>query len=185
MFNRDFPSVWILDPYGPLSLPWSAVERIANATGRKYQRRPELIISFMSGGVRRNIEKSPKLKSVVFGYNEDEFDLIYQGLLSSGCSITESLVEIYAHRLSEIYGKEPLIAEIPMISGSNIVYHVFFCSMHDAGYYMMKEHGIMKYAEWRDKVWKPEAKHIFENMKNEKQIEKQKKVGQKSVFDYV
>ena len=167
-FNRNFPSLWILDPYKASDLPWDYVETIGNRKGVKYNRQPELILSFMTGGLQRNIEKSKYLKERVFGYNEEIFDEKFYNLRNSGLNITETIVDMYAQRLSEIYGCFPLISDIPMTDESKIVYFVFFCSSHGSRH-LMERYKVEKYENWRDKIWRPEAKRLLLKRRNPKQ----------------
>ena len=159
-FNCNFPSVWILDPYKASDLPWHYIEAIAKRKGTKFDRQPEMIISFMSGGLQRNIERSKNLKESVFGYNETEFDNIFNELRKSGLNITETLVEMFAYRLSELYGHYPLISDITMTDESKYVYFVFFCSSHNSRH-LMNRYKIEKYENWREKIWRPEAKRLI------------------------
>jgi len=170
MLNRNFPSLWILDPYHPDQLPWKIIERIGSTVGKSYvdkitrktvSKKPELIINLMTSIIQRNINRKPELLSKAIGICEEEWRPLYdkfeQKWINSGVEqcTRNVILDIYAQRLSELYKKPPIVAEVNAAKGG-VVYTMLLVTDSDAGYHMM----IKKMAEWRDyKIykWKPEA----------------------------
>ena len=168
--NRDYPSLWILDPYHPDQLPWKIIERIGSTVGKSYtdkisrktvSKKPELIINLMTSILQRNISRKPELLSRAVGMEEDDWRPLYEKFekkwLDSGVEqcTRHVILDIFAQRISELYKKPPIVAEVNAAEGG-IVYTMLLVTDSDAGYHMMTK----KMDEWRDyKIyqWKPEA----------------------------
>jgi three-Cys-motif partner protein len=182
VLNRNFPSLWILDPYHPNQLPWKIIERIGSAIGKPYidritrktvTKKPELIINLMTSIIQRNISRKPELLSNAIGLSEEEwlplYDKFEQKWKESGVDhcTRHVILDIYAQRLSELYKKPPIIAEVNAAEGG-VVYTMLLATDSDAGYHLM----MKKMTEWRDyKIyqWKPEAKLSTFKKKNPEQ----------------
>jgi len=168
--NRNFPSLWILDPYHPDQLPWKLVEKIGSTVGQSYTdknsgksvcKRPELIINLMTSILQRNIDRKPELFSNAVGMSVDQWRPIYNKYkqkwidLGNDQNTRHVILDVYAERLSQLYKHPPIIAEVNAAEGG-VVYTMLLVTDSDAGYHMM----MKKMAEWRDyKIykWKPEA----------------------------
>lgn len=168
--NRNFPSLWILDPYHPDQLPWEIVEKISStvgdpyenrATGQIAQKKPELIINLMTSILQRNMDRKPELFSSAIGMSEEKWRPIYKKYerkyIEQGnekCT-RHVILDMYADRLSKLYNKEPIIALVNAAEGG-VVYTMLLVTDNDAGYHMMRK----KMDEWHNyKVykWKSEA----------------------------
>jgi three-Cys-motif partner protein len=168
--NKNYPSLWILDPYHPDQLPWKIIERIGSAVGKTYtdkltgkpvSKKPELIINLMTSILQRNISRKPELLSKAVGMNEDEWKPLYEKFekkwheLGVDQCTRHVILDIFAQRLSELYKKPPIIAEVNAAEGG-VVYTMLLITDSDAGYHMM----VKKMADWQHyKIyqWKPEA----------------------------
>jgi three-Cys-motif partner protein len=169
--NRNYPSLWILDPYNPEQLPWKIVERIGSTTGKPYTdkksgktviKKPELIINLMTSVLQRNIDRKPELLSNAIGLSQENWIPLYEKYeekwkrLGIEQCTRHVILDIYAERLSQLYKNPPIVAEVNAAKGG-IVYTMFLVTDSDAGYYNMKK----KMDEWHEyKIyqWKPEAK---------------------------
>ncbi|MFA5001979.1 MAG: three-Cys-motif partner protein TcmP [Methanolinea sp.] len=164
--NKDFPSLWILDPCHPDQLPWEIVENIGSTVGKQYKegvpaKKPELIINLMTSIIQRNINKKPEIFSNAIGLSEDEWRPLYekyekkwreQGI--EKCT-RRVILDVYAERLSNLYNKRPLIALVNAAKGG-VVYTMLLVTDSDAGYYtMMKK--MKEWEEYKIYRWKPEA----------------------------
>lgn len=161
-FNRDFPSLWILDPYHPDHLPWEVIEKIGTTEGKPlHKKKPEMIITLMTSILQRNIERKPELFSKAIGLQEEEWRPLYnqykEEYLAKGkneCT-RDVIVDIFAFRLSTMYYKQPVVTPINARKGG-IVYTMLLVTNSDAGYYMMKkkmpEFEIYKAGEWRNEA---------------------------------
>ncbi len=170
LFDRRFPSIWILDPCTPEDLPWSVVEQIA---GLKHQystreggpttiRRPELVISLITEGLQRNVDRNPGLISKALGLPEAEWRPRVDELLDEGFNTRQAIVYLFSERLRELYQNVPTVVEVPGSHG-NIVYVLVFCSSHSAGAYMARMRVRPEFERWQIVEWKPLAKLISRN----------------------
>ena len=167
-FNRNYPSLWVLDPYAAQDLPWSAVEEIAKLKGTDHDRRPELFINLMTFDLLENMNQNPHVVSTALGMEESEWrPMVDQLAAEEDANKRNAFVEIYAQKLQALYGRPPHYVEVEGVHG-NIVYVLFFCSDHDAGFHMMRKESIPQFAKWHDREWKPKAKSIVATKKVDK-----------------
>jgi three-Cys-motif partner protein len=182
VLNKNYPSLWILDPYHPNQLPWKIIERIGSTLGRPYtdkktgktvSKKPELIINLMTSVLQRNIGRKPELLSNAIGLSHDNWLPLYEKyeekwkLRGVEQCTRHVILDIYAERLSQLYKKPPIVAEVNAAEGG-IVYTMFLVTDSDAGYFNMKK----KMADWHNyKIyqWKPEAKLSTFKKKNQSQ----------------
>lgn len=166
-FNRDFPSIWILDPYDPKQLPWHIIEYIGNQRGKinkndnSLQRRPELIINFMSWYLQRFSETQPKTTSIALGIPESEWKPRFKEYLDQGMNVREAFLKLYFNRLKELYGRDPVFYLVRDTSNRAIIYAMLLCSISDAGHFLMKKHGLPKLQKYEIEVWKTNASKIL------------------------
>jgi len=183
--DPKFPNLWILDPYQPEHLPWKIVERICklegscNVRGMQVTRRPELFICLMTGRLQRfGRESKEDIVGSALGMNTDEWNSKLDRYLENDYNVREALIFMYAEKIAQYYEKPPIILEVPANEGA-IVYTVFLCTDHDAGYYVMKIQKLPEYQEWREINWKREAKTIS---KRKKLSSDAAKCGQEQTF---
>lgn len=166
--NKNFPSVWILDPDNPKHLPWKVVEKIATTIGEPFgikeeRKKPELIINLMTSTLQRTINKAPHIFTKVIGLPESEWRELYEKYERKyhennveDCT-RHVILDIYADRLSTLYENPPVISLIPTAYG-NIIYSMILCTDSKAGYYLMqkrkKEFEMYKIYEWKEEVMK-------------------------------
>ena len=169
-FNRNYPSLWILDPYHPDQLPWEIVEKIGTTVGDPYkdpitgkvtQKKPELIINLMTSVLQRNIDRKPELFSKAVGLPEEMWRPLYQKYereyLDQGneqCT-RDVILDIYAERLSKLYNHNPIIALVNAAHGG-VVYTMLLVTDNDAGYYMMRKK-MQAWQNYKIYRWKSEA----------------------------
>lgn len=168
LVDLDYPTIWMLDPYVPESLPWKVVEYIAGQK-REYLtrrgpsvRRPELIITLITEGLQRNVDLSPGTVSLALGLETAVWRLRLEELREQGANVRQALIYIYSERLHEIYGKWPTVVEVDASPG-NIVYAIVLCSSHDAGTFVPKILVKPEFQAWRLSTWKPTARLITRN----------------------
>lgn len=177
--NMDYPTIWLLDPYEPKQLPWSIIERIGNMRGnykiKGKERRPELIINFMSSYLQRFSDIQPDMLSEAIGLSEDEWKPKLDVYISDSETKLEALIKLFSERLLEIYDKPPVVYMVKDTSQRVVVYCMILCTNHDAGYFSMVVNEVQKLNEWYLYKWSPEAKMLV----------KRKKYGkdQKSILD--
>jgi three-Cys-motif partner protein len=175
--RQDYPNLWILDPYAPEALPWSALETILSLEGSYSKdgkviiRRPELFITFMTYALQRNVNTNPHTVTTTLGLEENIWRPEMEKYLSEGLNTRQAIAKIFARRLEEFYGKTPIGLEVASTHG-NIVYIVFFCTSHNAAYYMMKTYGIEEYTKWREAEWLRPAKEEAKAKKVDRAAEK-------------
>lgn len=161
--DPQWPNLWILDPYEIDDLPWPRVEEILSHSGdyerggvRKL-RRPELFITLHTHALQRNIREHPELMSGALGQPVEEWGPRFDELTAKGLNVREAVAQLYAARLEAFYGKPPIVLPVPGTAG-NVVYLVFFCTEHDAAFYMMLKKGLPEYEKWRQTKWRGPAK---------------------------
>lgn len=166
--DLDYPSLWLLDPYYPETLPWTVVDFIAQLR-HEYQtpkgmqsRRPEMMITLMTEGLQRNVDLSPKTLDLALGLDEEVWRPRMEELREEGANIRQALTYIYSERLQQIYGKWPTVVEVDA-SGGNIVYALVLCSSHDAGTFVPKILLKPEFQAWKIETWKPTARLITRN----------------------
>lgn len=191
-----FPNLWILDPYAPSALPWETIERIASRdipyldrSGKT--RKPELIITLMTYHLQKEINNHPEFLSDAFGVPEEDWRIFYDIATRDGLNATDFIGMYFSLRLETIYGRIPVYKRINQTTGGQIVFHIFFCSESDAGYYSMLQYGVKKYddyvnSEWNEMAGKIRLKRKEEREKknNEKKIEELKRQGQTFFDDF-
>ncbi len=183
--NPKYPNIWILDPYAVSELPWSVVEKIGTnwgqykSKGKNIVRKPELIITFMTPDLQRNITKNPHIISDAIGISESEWLPPYLEKINRGEKINarQYILDLYAQKLSAMYEKPPIIAEIKSTGQTNIVYCMLFLTDNNAGHYMMKLHGLKELEQWKIYQWNHDAKIITTKKNNDK-------IGQKDLSEW-
>jgi len=171
-FNPDFPSIWILDPYEPKQLPWHIIESIGKKRGKKrknddkLERRPELIINFMSSYLQRFSETQPKIASIALGIPESEWKLKFKRHIDQGLNVREAFLRLYFDRLKELYGRAPVFYLVRDISNRAIIYAMLLCSSSDAGHFLMQKHGLPKLKQYEIEEWRKNAKKILISREN-------------------
>lgn len=161
--NLQYPTLWLLDPYGPKQLPWSVVEKICSAKrsyidryGNNHTRRPEVMINLMTSSLQREIHN----KNVIcnsLGITEKQWKDLEQR--SGSGKTTSVIVDAYAERLSQFYEKPPIKI---LVKGKhkNIVYAILLFTDSDAGHYVTKVHKMPEFDEWFNVEWSKSAKEI-------------------------
>lgn len=178
--NPNFPSLWILDPYGHSALPWEVIEKICKLKGtytdkNGINRRPELLITLMTYGLQINIKPNPETISLALGMNETEWRPKLEKYNQETGNYREAIIRIYEEKLAEYYVRKPITVRIKGTQG-NIVYALFLLTNSDAGHYVMEIHNMPEYKKWFDCEWK----------KNAEKITARKKLpsDQTSIFDF-
>lgn len=204
LVNKNFPNVWILDPYVADELPWSVVEMITNNVGQRkvtsgkdkgkmIPRKPELFITFMLWSLQKcvNSPKHARMADRAFGIPESEWRPKLDAYIAKGHTLTEALTEVYRDRLMQVYQRPPLSFVVKGVE-KNIVYALFFCSDEPAGYHSMREKGQEYFEEWRAKDYEPKAEALKEQRlearsehKEEVRIEGVRKVHAMTFDDFV
>lgn len=161
--NLNFPTLWLLDPYGPKQLPWNVVEKICSAErtfkdrfGNLRTRRPEVLINLMTSSLQREIHN----KNVIcnsLGITEEQWKDLEQR--SGGGKTTSVIVDAYAERLSQFYEKPPIKF---LVKGKhkNIVYTLLLFTDSNAGHYVTKVHKMPEFNQWLKVEWAQSAKEI-------------------------
>lgn len=173
--NKDFPNVWILDPYVASDLPWNVVENIIKNQGQRkitsgkdkgklVPRKPEMFITLMLWSLQKcaNSPTAAGVATKAFGMPEEEWRPILQRYLDMGCTMSDALIELYRDRLMEHYKRPPLSFVVKGVDG-NIVYALFFCSDEPAGYHSMRVEGQKHFDEWFSKKYAPVAEELKGN----------------------
>jgi three-Cys-motif partner protein len=167
--NLKYPTIWMLDPYYPESLPWKVVEEIAFRTGEystpsggSVVRRPELIITLMTEGLQRNVDRNPRSVDAALGLPESVWRPRLTKLTGDGANTRQALIFLYSERLRGIYEQWPTVVEVDASPG-NIVYAIVLCSAHNAGAFVPKILVKPEFQNWRLANWKPTARLITTN----------------------
>jgi three-Cys-motif partner protein len=167
--NRNFPSVWVLDPEHPSDLPWNVIQKIASAVGNPYgpkgeRKKPELIINLMTSTLQRTINTAPQIFTEAIGLPEEEWRAMYSKYETKwkkkgieDCT-RHVILDIYGERLSSLYEKLPVMSLIPSKHG-NIVYSMILCTDSNAGYYMMQKN-LKTFEKYKIFEWKQEVMKI-------------------------
>ena len=162
---KNFPNVWILDPYDPL--PWTVINTIANfkgsynKKGKLIERRPELIINLMSSVLQRFSETNPEMTSTSLGLQEQEWKPAFLRYKMEKGNVREAVLRLYFDRLKELYGRDPVFTLVRDVTTRAVVYAMLFCSTNDAGYYLMQTQGLPKLKQFEIEVWSEKAKKIL------------------------
>jgi three-Cys-motif partner protein len=169
LVDPKYPSIWILDPYSARGIPWTLVESIVelkgeyqDKRGRRVVRRPEIVVTLMTEGLQRNVDKSPDSISSTLGMPESEWRPLLDEFLSQGANTRQAIVYLYAEKLRGYYKQIPVAVEVPG-SGGNIVYVLVYCSSSDAGTYMGHVWAKPRFSQWQREIWRPLAKRIDKN----------------------
>lgn len=170
LIDVRYPTLWILDPYVPGSMPWAAVERIASLKhdyptpdgGGVVTRRPEVLITLITEGLQRNIDRNPSVISRTLGLVEGDWRPLISELRDQGANVRQAILYLYSERLRSIYGTTPTVVEVAGSSG-NIVYALVFCSSHHAGAYMARMRVAPQFQHWQLGSWKPTARLVSLN----------------------
>lgn len=180
--NKEFPTVWILDPYDPKQLPWNVVEGIASLESQNYtyndgsKRRPELIINLFTSYIQRFSDNNPELLSIALGMKKEEWEPLFKEYLADSTNKLEAILKLYSKRLSEYYKKPPITILVKDISNRVVVYCIIFCSEHKAAYYQVLINEIRELDKYIIEELQPEAE----------MIRKRKKMGkeQRDLFSF-
>lgn len=169
LVDPKYPSFWILDPYSAQGLPWSLVESIiqlkgeyTDKRGRPVVRRPEIVVTLMTEGLQRNVDKSPESISSTLGMPEPDWRPLFDEFLSQGANTRQALVYLFTEKLRGFYHQIPVAVEVPGSAG-NVVYVVIYCSSSDAGTFMGHVWAKPRFSEWQREIWRPQAKRIDKN----------------------
>jgi three-Cys-motif partner protein len=165
----NYPNVWILDPYDPIS--WDVISSIANfkgayaSKGKMIERRPELIINLMSSILQRFSETNPEVTSSTLGLPEDEWKPIFEQYKKESGNAREAILRLYFDRLKELYGKDPVFVLVRDVTSRAVVYAMLFCSTSESGYFVMLKHGLPKFHQFEIEFWQESAKKIMTKRK--------------------
>lgn len=176
--NLKYPTLWLLDPYGPKQLPWTVVEKICSVEkkyidkkNRERSRRPEVLISLMTSSLQREINNESLIcKSL--GINKTKWQEL-ESLAKHG-NTREVLVGAYIDCMSKFYEKAPIVFKVRGTSGI-IVYTLLLFTDSPAGNYVTKLQKIPEMEKWLEIEWNGNAKEI--------EAKRKLKPGQKSLFD--
>jgi three-Cys-motif partner protein len=151
LLNRAFPSVWILDPYDPLQLPWLTIHSISSAIGvyrnkkgERVERRPEIIITLFTSILQRFSEMRPDMIKIAFDMNEEEWKkrFAFYAKLWRSRGIEHPtrhvVLDIYLEKLSDYYTLPILVILVPGRAGQ-IVYAMIHCTNNRQGHYLMRK----------------------------------------------
>ena len=183
----NFPNLWILDPYKPQDLPWSIVEKICRLEGSYKKgknvviRKPELFINLMTSTLQRdtgNDNLRDDWVGLSLGMQKEEWKTKLEIFRENGKNTREALIYMFAEKISGFYEKSPIILEVPSTDGA-IIYTVFLCTDHNAGYYVMKLQKLPEYQKWSKIEWEGSAKAIS---KKKKERRKAEKAGHRQIF---
>ncbi|MDI6720659.1 three-Cys-motif partner protein TcmP [Methanoculleus sp.] len=163
MVNRNFPSIFILDPYEPKQLPWHVIERIGRMQGQ-YQlggapRKPEMIINLMTSYLQRFSDTQPEFATIALGMKEDLWRSRFEAYKETS-NARDAFIQLYRDRLGEFYIKPPVVALVRDTSNRAVVYAMLLCTDSDAGHFMMAVKGIQELKRWKVEVWEPQARKM-------------------------
>jgi len=165
----NYPNVWILDPYDPIS--WDVISSIANlkgtylSKGKSIERRPELIINLMSSILQRFSDTNPDITSSTLGLAEDVWKPVFEEYKKESGNAREAILRLYFDRLKELYGKDPVFVLVRDVTSRAVVYAMLFCSTSESGYYVMLKHGLPKFHQFEIEFWQGSAKKIITKRK--------------------
>ncbi|MDK2833274.1 MAG: hypothetical protein PWP63_361 [Methanolobus sp.] len=161
--NLQYPTLWLLDPYGPKQLPWSVVEKICSSKrqykdkyGNLHTRRPEIMINLMTSSLQREIHNQNVVCGSL-GISEEQWKTLEQKSCSG--NTTSVIVDAYAERLSQFYEKPPIRFLVKGKHG-NIVYSILLFTDSDAGHYVTKVHKMPEFDKWLKVEWSKSAEEI-------------------------
>ncbi len=183
--DPKFPSNWILDPYSPAQLPWKIVENIAlhegtyqTSDGTAVTRRPELFINLLTSYLARfsAIDDQKHIVDEALGLPREEWEDILSGYKENGIDLQTAILEIYSHRLAEIYGKYPIAWKVVGTEG-NIVYTFLLITESNAGYHVMRLKGKHDMMEWFNHDWTQKAKELKAKRSIQRKASKSSKVA--------
>ncbi|MGA2913147.1 MAG: three-Cys-motif partner protein TcmP [Methanoregula sp.] len=169
--NRNYPNVWILDPYD--ALPWTVIQKITDLRGsyrdkkgNRVERKPELIINLMSSILTRFSETNPENTTIALGMPEEEWMPLFHQYKYELGNAREAILKIYFERLKALYGKEPVFTLVRDVTNRAIVYAMMLCSSNKTGYYLMHVKGLPTLAQFKVEVWQSYAKKIVRRRKD-------------------
>ncbi|KXS46504.1 MAG: hypothetical protein AWU58_489 [Methanohalophilus sp. T328-1] len=167
--NLNFPTLWLLDPYGPKQLPWEVVEKICSAkrtyknkSGESCDRKPEVLINLMTSSLQREIHNKNLICNSL-GITEAEWKDLELRANKSG-NAREVLVDAYIERLSQFYEKAPIKF---LVTGNhkNVVYTLLLFTDSNAGHYVTKKYKLPDFYKWLEVEWSRSAKEIVAKKK--------------------
>jgi three-Cys-motif partner protein len=178
--RKQYPSLWILDPYAASDLPWTSVERIANQVGSyrtkdgdSASRRPELFINFMTSSLQRNIHNLPMVTRAL-GCSVGEWEGHLQHVESDGGTFLDALTVFYFSQLRSLYGRDPATVTIPGKDG-NPVSVVFLAVERPAAWYSIKKESIPYFEHWREHKYQPRKEWVRKRHKIDRNMPKGQK----------
>jgi len=141
---EDIPTqthtLFFLDPCTHAQLKWSTIEGISNhltedfVAGKKVERRPELLINFMTYTMQRDWKSNPKLISETLGVEENIWKPQIEKAEAEGTPVYTIFLKIFLEKLKEIYKQEPYFIEIKQVGKSlekgkgSLLYYIIFIS---------------------------------------------------------
>ncbi len=178
--RRNYPSLWILDPYAASDLPWEAVELIANQVGTyttkagdSVSRRPELFINFMTSSLQRNIHNLPMVTRAL-GCSAPEWEDHLREVESSGGTSLDALTTFYFSQLQELYSRDPEATTITGKDG-NPVSVVFLAVERPAAWYSIRRESIPRFEDWREHKYEPRKEWVRRRHKIDRNMPKGQK----------
>jgi len=161
LLDKDYPSLWLLDPYDPKQLPWNAIQEIGSMQSERHKvngkfRKPEMIITFMTSYLQRFAELQPRAAEIALGIPEEEWKPKLIEYDEKYGNKREAFLRLFYDRLGEIYEKEPVAMLVKDITNRAIVYCVILCSDHNAGHYMSRVK-MKELDKWHVDYWGQEA----------------------------
>ena len=175
--RKQYPNLWILDPYAASDLPWRSVERIAGLvgmyqakSGKSTRRRPELFVNFMTSSLQRNIHNLPMVTSGL-GCSVPEWESHLQEVESEGGTFLDALAVFYFSQLENLYGRPPFAVKIPGKDG-NPVSIVFLAVDRDAAWHSIRKESIPHFEQWRQQKYLPRKEWVRTRHKIDREMPK-------------
>ncbi len=175
--RKQYPNLWILDPYGASDVPWQVIERIAGLVGsykakngKSTSRRPELFINFMTSSLQRNIHNLPMVTSAL-GCTVPEWKNHLQQVESAGGTFLDALATFYFSQLELVYGRPPFGVKIPGKDG-NPVSIVFLAVERDAAWHSVRKESIPHFEQWRLQKYLPRKEWVRTRHKIDRDLPK-------------
>jgi three-Cys-motif partner protein len=163
--RKQYPNLWILDPYAASDLPWVVVERIASLIGSyktkngdPTSRRPELFINFMTSSLQRNIHNLPMVTQAL-GCSLPEWNSYLQQVESEDGTFLDALAGFYFSQLEDLYGRPPFAVKIPGKDG-NPVSIVFLVVERDAAWHSIRMESIPHFEKWLQQKYQPRKEWV-------------------------
>jgi three-Cys-motif partner protein len=163
--RAKYPSLWILDPYAAQTVPWTAVETIANHVGSyrdkfgaDHRRRPELFMHFMTSSLQRNVH-NPRVIGEALGCSETEWRAHLGKIEADNGTVLDALSSYYFTNLKHLYGRPPLSVRFSGKDG-NPVSVAFLAVEHNAAWFMIMQESLPHFEEWRLTKYEPRKEWV-------------------------